>query len=132
LRKAASFAPLSVAIILRCSLTNGLVRVGARAVTTPFLTLQERDIETGLDFFESRYYSSTQGRFTSADEPFAGQDEEDPQTWNLYSYTSGNPLNRIDPDGRRWFYKCQGRNGCDIQWKELFGLCRATHLGQLS
>jgi hypothetical protein len=64
-----------------------------------------------MDYFGARYYSSTQGRFTSADEPLIGQDEEDPQTWNLYSYTSGNPLNRIDPDGRRWFYKCDD-NGC--------------------
>jgi RHS repeat-associated protein len=34
-------------------------------------TQKERDIETGLDYFGARYYSSTQGRFTSADEPFA-------------------------------------------------------------
>ena len=27
-----------------------------------------RDAETGLDYFESRYYSSAQGRFTSPDE----------------------------------------------------------------
>lgn len=33
----------------------------------PFLTLKERDIETGPDFFEARYYSSVQGRFTSPD-----------------------------------------------------------------
>src|SRR5256885_10733441 len=30
-------------------------------------TLKERDIETGLDYFLARYYSSTQGRFTSAE-----------------------------------------------------------------
>lgn len=82
-----------------------------------FLTLKERDIETGLDYFGARYYSSTQGRFTSADEPFAGQDEEDPQTWNLYSYTSNNPLSRHDPDGRRWFYtKDDKGNITDLQW----------------
>jgi hypothetical protein len=45
----------------------------------------------------------------------AGQDVSDPQTWNLYSYTSNSPLNRIDEDGRRWFYKC-GDGGCDAQW----------------
>ena len=32
-------------------------------------TLKERDVETGLDFFEARYYSSVDGRFTSVD-PF--------------------------------------------------------------
>ncbi|MCW5971694.1 MAG: hypothetical protein KIT57_24580 [Blastocatellales bacterium] len=57
-----------------------------------------------------------QGRFTSPDVPFAGQDESDPQTCNLYAYTSNNPLNRIDPDGRRWFYKKNGNEIGDIQW----------------
>ena len=55
------------------------------------------------------------GRFTSPDEPLVGQDVSDPQTWNLYSYTSNSPLNRIDEDGRRWFYKC-GDGNCDVQW----------------
>ena len=78
-------------------------------------TQKERDVETGLDYFLARYYSPTQGRFTGADEPFAGQDEKDPQTWNLYSYTSNNPLNRVDEDGRRWFYKCE-KKACDVLW----------------
>ncbi|MGH9849010.1 MAG: RHS repeat-associated core domain-containing protein, partial [Blastocatellia bacterium] len=30
-------------------------------------TSKERDNETGLDYFLARYYSSTQGRFTSPD-----------------------------------------------------------------
>ena len=46
----------------------------------------------------------------------AGQDEEEPQTWNLYAYTSNNPLNRHDPDGRRWFYKQEGKKITDVQW----------------
>jgi RHS repeat-associated protein len=68
-------------------------------------TEKERDTETGLDYFGARYFASTQGRFTSPGEPFADQSEGDPQTWNLYSYTANNPLARVDPDGRRWFYK---------------------------
>ena len=32
-------------------------------------TSKERDIETELDYFEARYYSSMQGRFTGVD-PF--------------------------------------------------------------
>ncbi|HSK30034.1 MAG TPA: RHS repeat-associated core domain-containing protein, partial [Candidatus Limnocylindria bacterium] len=40
-----------------------------------FLTLKERDVETGLDYFLARYYSSTQGRFTSPDEFTGGPDE---------------------------------------------------------
>jgi RHS repeat-associated protein len=63
-------------------------------------TSKERDSETGLDFFEARYFSSVQGRFTSPDEPFAGQDLDDPQSWNLYTYTLNNPLKYIDPSGK--------------------------------
>jgi RHS repeat-associated protein len=63
-------------------------------------TSKERDSETGLDFFEARYFSSVQGRFTSPDEPFAGQDMDDPQSWNLYTYTLNNPLKYVDPSGK--------------------------------
>jgi RHS repeat-associated protein len=66
----------------------------------PFLTRKERDIETGLDYLISRYYSSVQGRFTSADEPLADQSPIDPQSWNLYAYVRNNPLIATDPDGR--------------------------------
>jgi RHS repeat-associated protein len=55
-------------------------------------TGKERDAETGLDYFGARYLSSAQGRFTSPDAPFADQFPENPQSWNLYSYTRNNPL----------------------------------------
>jgi RHS repeat-associated protein len=63
---------------------------------------KERDNETGLDFFEARYFSSVQGRFTSVDpENYqAFNDLTDPQSWNAYSYVNNNPLRRTDPDGR--------------------------------
>src|SRR5205807_5083078 len=38
-------------------------------------TQKERDIETGLDYFLARYYSSTEGRFASPDEFAGGPDE---------------------------------------------------------
>lgn len=60
---------------------------------------KERDAETGLDYFGARYLSSAQGRFTSADKPFADQTPFDPQSWNLYSYTRNNPLKYIDRQG---------------------------------
>lgn len=60
-------------------------------------TSKERDIETGLDYFLARYYSSTQGRFTSPDS-IAGS-VSNPQTMNFYAYVQNNPLGFVDPSG---------------------------------
>ena len=67
-------------------------------------TGKERDAETGLDYFDARYFSAAQGRFTSPDwsaapeaVPYASL--EDPQTLNLYAYVRNNPLGRADADG---------------------------------
>jgi RHS repeat-associated protein len=62
-------------------------------------TSKERDIETGLDYFGARYYASTQGRFSSADPLLSSGREEEPQSWNRYSYVLNNPLRLIDPSG---------------------------------
>jgi RHS repeat-associated protein len=62
------------------------------------LTSKERDSETGLDFFGTRSYASTQGRFTSADS--ASPELSDPQTLNKYLYCFNNPLRYVDPDGK--------------------------------
>jgi RHS repeat-associated protein len=73
---------------------------GGSDATRQRFTSKERDNESGLDYFGARYYSSAQGRFISADEPFAGQYESDPQTWNLYQYARNNPLVYVDPTGK--------------------------------
>ena len=62
-------------------------------------TGKERDTETGLDYFGARYYGSNMGRFTTPDRPFADQKVADPQSWNLYSYVTNNPLRFVDPTG---------------------------------
>lgn len=68
-------------------------------------TSKERDLETNLDYFFARYYSATQGRFTSADElvsttnPVLYADTLNPQSLNKYQYVNNNPMNATDPDG---------------------------------
>ena len=81
--------------------TNACARVQARAGSNyPFLTLKERDNETGLDYFGARYYASTQARFTSVDPIMVTPVRMyDPQQLNLYSYTRNNPLKFIDDGG---------------------------------
>jgi RHS repeat-associated protein len=78
-------------------------------------TGHERDSETGLDFMQARYYASGQGRFASADEPFADQWESDPRSWNLYTYVRNNPCVNIDPRGRETCYYTQSGSkiGCE-------------------
>ncbi|MFO0280366.1 MAG: RHS repeat-associated core domain-containing protein [Acidobacteriota bacterium] len=63
-------------------------------------TGKERDEGTGLDNFLARYYNAPVGRFTSPDAPFADQEAEDPQSWNLFAYGRNNPLRFTDPTGR--------------------------------
>jgi len=62
-------------------------------------TGQERDSETGLDYFQARYFGGALGRFTSPDPTNAGADLANPQSWNGYAYVMNNPLNSIDPFG---------------------------------
>jgi RHS repeat-associated protein len=60
-------------------------------------TGKERDAETGLDFFEARYYSGAQGRFLSPDPgPWIFLN---PQSYNGYSYALNNPLIYTDESG---------------------------------
>ncbi len=62
-------------------------------------TQYERDTETGLDYAQARYYSSSQGRFTTVDPLMASARSSAPQTWNRYCYGLNNPLKYIDPSG---------------------------------
>jgi len=62
-----------------------------------------RDSSTGLDYANNRYYSSQYGRFMTPD-PYRGTsggpgDPNKPQSWNKYAYTTGDPVNWIDPQG---------------------------------
>ncbi|MCH9646803.1 MAG: RHS repeat-associated core domain-containing protein [Deltaproteobacteria bacterium] len=62
-------------------------------------TGHERDISTGADYMHARHYQWSLGRFLSVD-PLRGTPGQ-PQSLNRYAYGVGNPLSRIDPDGRQ-------------------------------
>ena len=64
-------------------------------------TSQELDIETGLYYYNARYYDPELGRFISADTIVP--DPTNPQSLNRYSYVKNNPLKYTDPSGHGWF-----------------------------
>ena len=77
---------------------------GTCDISPNHFTGKERDTESGNDYFEARYYSSSMGRFLSPDwsakeEPVPYAKLDDPQSLNLYAYVQNNPLIRFDKDG---------------------------------
>jgi RHS repeat-associated protein len=49
---------------------------------------------------DQRYYSSIMGRFLTPDPSGASAaDPSNPNSWNVYAYTEGDPINFYDPDG---------------------------------
>ena len=60
-------------------------------------TGQQNDDETGLDYYNSRYYDSSIQRFIQPDTIIS--DVYDPQSLNRYSYVENNPLTYTDPSG---------------------------------
>src|SRR5437868_1064014 len=67
-------------------------------------TQKERDNETGLDYFGARYFSGTQGRFTSPDPLLSSGRSLQPQSWNRYTYVLNRPLSLVDLNGLDWGY----------------------------
>ncbi len=75
-------------------------------------TGQERDSESGLDYFGARYFSGAQGRFSGVDPDInLGSHLSDPQGWNGFAYGRNNPLRYTDPTGEN--YTVCGVNGKD-------------------
>jgi hypothetical protein len=52
-----------------------------------------------LDYANNRYYSNAYGRFMTPDPYQASGGPSNPQSWNRYAYTSGDPVNFHDPAG---------------------------------
>ncbi len=91
-------------------------------------TQYERDNETGLDYANARYCSSSQGRFTSPDPLMASAKATDPQRWNRYSYVVNNPLKFVDPSGMIMGKRKDGEVG-DISVWEGTQYTRGTFYG---
>ncbi len=58
-----------------------------------------REENTRLDYAQQRYYSSTWGRFTSADPYTMSGGMGNPQGWNRYAYVENDPVNANDSSG---------------------------------
>jgi RHS repeat-associated protein len=67
-----------------------------------------RDGETGLDYFQARYYASRAGRFTTVDPGHVGGNILDPQSWNAYAYARNNPFRFVDPTGTDYYINIEG------------------------
>ncbi|MBL8151505.1 MAG: RHS repeat-associated core domain-containing protein [Blastocatellia bacterium] len=78
-------------------------------------TGKERDEETGLDFFEARYYSAKQAKFTSTDPKIIPSNLSEVQLWNSYAYSFNNPLRFIDPDGQEPQEGAEARQNRDVK-----------------
>jgi len=65
-------------------------------------TEKEKDLETGLNYFEARFQVPTLGRFASVDplaESLPASWLSDPQKFSSYDYGKNNPLRYRDPSG---------------------------------
>lgn len=95
--------PLSTARIEVLSTGLGAGQVDQQCYSLPFgdgqfcdggdatehhFTGKERDNESGLDYFGTRYYGSNMGRFSSPDPSNWGVDFYYPQSWNKYAYVA--------------------------------------------
>ena len=69
-------------------------------------TDQEKDSETGLMYYNARYYDPELKRFTSVD-AWSGE-LTNSQTQNKYTYVNNNPLKYTDPTGN-----CYNGSSCD-------------------
>ena len=57
------------------------------------------DKETGLYYYNARFYNPEDGRFLTQD-TYRGENME-PDTLHLYAYCANNPVNYVDPSGHK-------------------------------
>jgi len=108
--------------------TNGFVqqdRLGSAVTHLPYgdertVTAQGRlkfatywREDSGVDYADQRYYSSTYGRFLTSDPYRASGGPSDPGSWNRYAYVQGDPVNFNDPEG---LLKASTTSGQPLPW----------------
>jgi len=79
--------------------TSGKYSTSSQDAVRQRFTGYERDLETGLDFAEARYYDNQHGRFTAVDPLLASGKSANPQTFNRYTYALDRPLLLVDQTG---------------------------------
>ncbi|MCP4756138.1 MAG: hypothetical protein GY866_35190, partial [Proteobacteria bacterium] len=72
---------------------------GSNTITHKY-TSQESDEESGLIYYNARYYDPNIGRFITADTIVPRADNA--QAYNRYSYVVNNPIVYTDPSGHSW------------------------------
>jgi RHS repeat-associated protein len=105
-------------------------QIAGASGTSHKFTGKERDAESTLDNFGARYYGSNLGRFMSVDPDNAGAIDQDPQTWNAYSYVRNNPLRYVDPDGTHVLVCIDGQSKCHIYTDEQYARLYKQQNGQ--
>ncbi len=90
----------------------GVCRNSQGNLDTDKLFTGQRLDDTGLYYYNARYYDATIGRFISPDTMI--QDPSNPQTLNRYSYCLNNPLKYTDPSGHDSEYPVIGADGQPI------------------
>jgi RHS repeat-associated protein len=104
-------------------------------------TGHERDQASEYDYMHARYYGGNMGRFMRPD-PMDLRTQiasamNNPQSWNLYAYVRGNPVNFNDPTGlaadqpekkEGWWSKLWGsvKQGFEKLWDKTFGTSDST------
>ena len=92
---------------------SGVATYNAVFGVTQQFTGQQRDDETGLDYFWARNLHTSLGCFTSTDPGGDGARSIVPQSWNAYSYVYNSPLLLTDRTGRDPNQRCDENEGDD-------------------
>ncbi|MDQ7007780.1 MAG: RHS repeat-associated core domain-containing protein, partial [Acidobacteriota bacterium] len=89
-------------------------------------TGHDRDGEVELDYMLARYHGISLARLLSVDPSGRSARRGAPQTWNRFSYSVNNALNRVDPDGRLSYLVA--RNG-PANSSHMFSVTHARYVG---